>query len=706
MPPEVIDLLSSTPPAPSNPREPSSIRRFRSSPPALADAHSIPLLSDDIDLDLAQFTNDGADDLDKPPKRRRLTPEIDTATKSPRGNDNLLPPRNRSHFVFSDEIVPSSDGPSNAQSKRPAFTLDSDPIVFTSSAPELAGRNASPEKRDNQQATTKSRAIQIDDDSDNGNDFGRGGPQRHKHPWGDDIDQSSDTFNAPDPSEIFNIPEKEVVVPGLRSELSGRTASLLASLTKHAKDDASDAGARTKQKSRGRRGVSEELRDPDELPEPRGGRKPKKATTNKPATADKEAKAKEREAAKAQRDREKQLEKERKQKMREEKAKDKQFAAEIADVNKLKVEKKNSTPEMIIDLSSSFKETGVGNQALEYMRALGVEYSFFDSSFRNLIKWRRKMKATYNKALGYWEPCELHIQEEEHVLYFLTAQEFVEMAASSVDPDTPNAPSDLEVHVLRLKSAHPRCTVIYLIEGLTAWMRKSANARNRAYQAEFRRNLEEAQGPSTTASTSAPSRRKKSNKSDSVPQIDDDTIEDALLNLQVTHNCLIHQTAAPPETAEWIKIFTEHISTIPYRRERMEDNDSAFCMESGQVKPGEDAFDSYIRMLQEVSRVTASMAYGVARQHPTVVDLIRGMRGSGPGMLEDVKVSLLSFSITFKDFFFYLTHPCIEISKQEWRCHGFPHRSCGKSTFVQSVHGNRSAVHGYLMLASKPGAWR
>lgn len=648
MPPEVINLISSTPPPPQNPREPSSsIRRFRSSPPAPADAFSIPLLSDDIDLGLAQFTNDGVENLDNPPKRRRFTPEIDTATKSPRGNDNFLPPPNRSHFVFSDEIVPSSDGPSNARSKRPAFTLDSDPIVFTSSAPEPAQRNASPEKRkgNNQRATTKSGGIQIDDDSDNGTAFGGGGPQRRKYPWEDDIDQSSDPFNVPDPSELFNIPETEVVVPGLRSELSGRTASLLANLKKHAKDDASDARALTKQKSRGRRGASEELLDPDELPECRGGRKPKKATTTKPATADKEAKAKEREAAKAQRDREKQLEKERKQKTRDEKAKDKQLAAEIADVNKLKVEKKNSTPEMIIDLSSSFKETNIGNQALEYMRALGVEHSFFDSSFQNLIKWRRKMKATYNKALGYWEPCELHIHEEEHVLCFLTAQEFVEMAASSVDPDTPDAPSDLEAHILRLKSAYPRCTVIYLIEGLTAWMRKSANARNRAYQAEFRRNLEEAQGSSTTTSTSTQSRRKKTTKSDAVPQIDDDTIEDALLNLQVTHDCLIHQTAAPAETAEWIKVFTEHISTIPYRRERMEDNDSAFCMESGQVKPGEDSFDSYIRMLQEVSRVTASMAYGVAHQHPTVVDLVRGMRRSGPGMLEHVKVSP-SYSIS------------------------------------------------------------
>jgi crossover junction endonuclease EME1 len=43
-------------------------------------------------------------------------------------------------------------------------------------------------------------------------------------------------------------------------------------------------------------------------------------------------------------------------------------------------------------------------------------------------------------------------------------------------------------------------------------------------------------------------------------------------------------------------------------------------------------------MLQEVNRVTASMAYGIAARYPSVVDLVRGMRWHGPSMLEDVKV--------------------------------------------------------------------
>ncbi|KAL4802129.1 ERCC4 domain-containing protein [Aspergillus unguis] len=614
--PEVISLISSTPPPPANTdrREASSIYRYHSSPPA-------PTLSSDFGF---PQINDDEIDLGNPSKRRRLTPEPEVSGGSSRDNGNLPPPSNDPFSFLSDDILPPSDGPSNAHapSRPPTFVLDSDPIVFTSSAPEPTRRSPSPPNRG-----AKGKAAYIDD-----NDLDIFGTKGKRRPARNNTIEDFSDPRFSDPIDLFDLGEgTEFAVPPLQSEFSGRTASLLASLQRP-KSDNTSTSTRTKQDTRLTQDIDD---DADDLPEPRAGRKPKAKTTK--STADKEAKAKEREAAKAQRDREKQLEKERKQRQKEEKAKEKQLATDIAEVNRLKVEKKNSTPEMILDLASSLRETSIGNQALEYMQILGVEHTFFDSPIRNVVKWRRKMKATYNKTLGYWEPCQMFIREEEHVMCILTAQEFVDMVTSALDSETPDTPNELELHVLRMKSAYPKCTVIYLIEGLTAWMRKNANSRNRAYQAEFRRNLDAVQGSQSQTSTST-SRRKKTNKPET-PPIDDDTVEDALLSLQVSHNCLIHQTAAAPESAEWIKTFTEHVSTVPYRRERMNDNDSAFCMDTGQVKAGENAPDTYIRMLQEVSRVTASMAYGVVNQYPSVVDLVKGMRREGPGMLENVKKS-------------------------------------------------------------------
>ncbi|KAL2821467.1 ERCC4 domain-containing protein [Aspergillus granulosus] len=635
--PEVINLLSSTPPPPANTHEPSSFRKFHSSPPASADLR---VLSDDFDV--PEFTNDAGDGFKPPPKRRRLTPEpVRTAGVPGLRDIDLRTPNTKTLFLFSDEIVPSSTGPKDA-SRPSAFVLDSDPIVFTSSAPEPTSKSPSPRKDKGYKPTTADEDILTGFRNNNrGNTFrdnsgalrgsGKRGPC-----WRENIEECSDPIRLPDPCELFDFQdENNFVGPGLGSEFSSRTANLLANL-----GDRSGTTVRTNSKPSQKHTIDLDEDDSDELPEPQS-RKPKKATTTtKRSIVDKEAKAKEREATKAQRDREKQLEKERKLKAKEEKAKEKQLAADIAHVNKLKVDKKDSTPEMIVDLATSFQSTSVGNQAVEYMQRLGVEHTFFDSPITNIVKWRRKMKARFNDTLRHWEPCVPYIREEEHVLCLVTAQEFVNMVTSALGSDTPYAPSELEVHVLRIKSAHPNCVIIYLIEGLTAWMRKNANSRNRAYQAEFRRHLDEAQGSSTTstASSSTSTRRKKANKPE-VPPIDDDTVEDALLSLQVTHQCLIHHTVAAPESAEWIKNFTEHISTVPYRRQKLEGNDSAFCMDTGQVKPGENKSDTFVRMLQEVNRVTASMAYGIINQYPSVVKLVEGMRDSGPAMLEDVKKS-------------------------------------------------------------------
>lgn len=66
--------------------------------------------------------------------------------------------------------------------------------------------------------------------------------------------------------------------------------------------------------------------------------------------------------------------------------------------------------------------------------------------------------------------------------------------------------------------------------------------------------------------------------------------------------------------------------------------DTSFCMESGQVKTGDGKADTYVRMLQEVVRVTPPIAYGIAAEYPSVVALIRGFRLRGPLALMDIAV--------------------------------------------------------------------
>ncbi|GIJ86259.1 hypothetical protein Asppvi_005145 [Aspergillus pseudoviridinutans] len=614
--PEVINLLSSTPPPPaSQPRQPL-VATLPSDPPlSSAPRH---LLSDDIESLFAY------DDIDKPAKRRRISEEVE----SPKELDTQFPTTNL--FLFSDDDVAlPSDGPSTL--KIPAWNEDSDPIVFTSPAPVPGARPLTTHETN----PTETNTITIDDDDDDDGDA-HVDISNDAAPGKDHIEDFSDQLGMPDIEELVR--QARTVKPsGHENTLfSSRTASLLAGL-KERSEATSSAGSRTKSRTAAPSKKAQErdvLDLDDDLSEVVAeSRKPARKTT-KLTAAEKEARAKEREAAKAQREHEKQLEKERQKKLREEKAREKQLAADLAEVNKLKVDKKESTPEMILDLASSFRETSVGNQSIELMKRLGVEHTFFTSSIPNIVKWRRKVTARYNETAGHWEPCPHHIRDEDHVLCLVTAQDFVNMVIAPADPVT--GTTELELHLDRIKKVYPRHKPIYLIEGLTAWMRKNQNSRNRAFQAQVRRQLD--QNPDDPSSSTR--RRKPPAKTaESTPPVDDDTIEDALLELQVTHACLIHHTSAAGESAEWIKNFTEHISTIPYKRERMDGNDSAFCMDTGQVKPGEDKADTFVKMLQEVNRVTASMAYGIAARYPTVVDLVRGMRRHGPTMLEDVKKS-------------------------------------------------------------------
>lgn len=160
-------------------------------------------------------------------------------------------------------------------------------------------------------------------------------------------------------------------------------------------------------------------------------------------------------------------------------------------------------------------------------------------------------------------------------------------------------------------------------------MRKNRNIRNRQFAAGVRLQQEDSQ---------APAGRRRNNEQASY--IDEDVVEDAILHLQVEHDVLIHHTAIPLETAQWISIFTQNISTIPYKKQKDEDTAGArFCMDSGQVKTGENTQDTYVRMLQEIFRVTAPIAYGVASEFSTVTKLVEGLEARGPNALEGLRKS-------------------------------------------------------------------
>ncbi|KAJ8122445.1 hypothetical protein ONZ43_g1364 [Nemania bipapillata] len=282
--------------------------------------------------------------------------------------------------------------------------------------------------------------------------------------------------------------------------------------------------------------------------------------------------ADEKESERRQKAQAKEAEKERKRiekvRAREERVLQKEKEKALAEVNKLRTDKKVSAPEMIVDIPTSINPA-LKVQIETLLDELSVQHETWGSTIEHVVKWRRKVTSQFDEEMGIWKPIPMRIQDENHVLVIMQAVEFVQLVLSEET-------HDLEAHILRMKSSFPGLKLIYLIEGLTSWMRKNRNLLNRQFASAVR-NL--GAGAEPASSSNQPRRR---NNNQLQEYIDEDKIEDALLSLQVLHGTLVHHTNAPVETAQWVTVFTQHISTIPYRRARDASADAGFCMESGQ----------------------------------------------------------------------------------------------------------------------------
>lgn len=336
----------------------------------------------------------------------------------------------------------------------------------------------------------------------------------------------------------------------------------------------------------------------------------------------------------AAREAEKRRKQKEKEKAREVKKEDKERAAALAEVNKVRTDKKVSTPEMIVDLPLSLNPS-VKLQIETLLGDLNVKCHSYSSPVKNVVNWRRKVKARFNEDEGHWEPIPERIEPEKHTMVIMPAAEFVELALG------PRG-SDLEAHILRLQRTYENHTLVYLIEGLVLWMRRNKAVRDRQFKSAVRNAGAEVDvtGANDAAPPPSTQRGKKKDPKPSPVYIDEDSVEDALLQLQVLHGALVHHTTSAIETAQWVSVFTQHISTIPYRKQKDAVNASAaFCMDSGQVRTGEGAQDTYVRMLQEIVRVTPAIAYGIASKFPTAKELVNGFIQQGPLALEGIKKS-------------------------------------------------------------------
>lgn len=304
-----------------------------------------------------------------------------------------------------------------------------------------------------------------------------------------------------------------------------------------------------------------------------------------------------------------------------EKEREKEKAKDLAKVNIDRTKPEISAPEMIVDLPSFIDDKC--NMALRtridiLLKELNVKQARWEHSDL-VIKWRRKVISEYNEESDMWEPKPLQIKDEKHILCVLPAKKFVDMVLERGNVD-------LDTHVSILKSQFEHCKLVYLIEGSTAWQNKNRNIKDRQFKAAVRSRIPEDEVASTS------SQRRKTQQANEYVENADDSIEDALLNLEVIHKVKYCLTTNAQDSAKWITSFTKHISTIPYLAQR-EAIGLNSCMASG-FKSGKDATDTFVKMLEEIHHVTEKMAEGIVAEYPTPQALLKGFREVGPSAIE------------------------------------------------------------------------
>ncbi|ETN45154.1 uncharacterized protein HMPREF1541_10031 [Cyphellophora europaea CBS 101466] len=373
--------------------------------------------------------------------------------------------------------------------------------------------------------------------------------------------------------------------------------------------------------------------------------------------ADKEAQST---ASKREREAAKEAEKQRKNDAKLEREKEKQKAKDMAEVNKSKANKKETSKEMILEMHGSLESTSIGDQVEEYMRQHEIQFSYtreevsLSESAQHLdagktLRWKRKIEAAYDEDEGQWVPLDRsRIDLIDHVVILISGSEFASVALGSSDPDDLSESPSLEAmkrnldrHMEHTRRQHKDRRLIYLIQGLHAWIKKNQNAKNREYTAAVRAQVAEETSNGPPASSQA-RKRKRAPASRHLAAVTADLAEDLQLYLQINHQPLvIHHTTSDAATASQILSFTQSLSARPYRLAELEHNlkSSSFYMGSGQFKTGDGVQETFCRMLEGQQRVTPSIAQSIAAEWPSPRELVAAFRTSDNLMLENVRKS-------------------------------------------------------------------
>ncbi|WVW81889.1 hypothetical protein I302_103888 [Kwoniella bestiolae CBS 10118] len=358
----------------------------------------------------------------------------------------------------------------------------------------------------------------------------------------------------------------------------------------------------------------------------------------------------EKEALKAREKAEKQLQKDT---LKAAKEAEKSYQRKLAEVNRLRVSKNDTVREIHLHLSSdlSHPTSPIAPALPEITKRITDNYSELhflseeESPVAGLIKFKRHLKARWDGEKKQFIPLEspVWVWEGIYVLVF-NAEEIVDKispsSSTSISPTEGGGEEDgldeLNIWVSDIKLTLDLTAadqLIIVIKGLNRYYSKMKSLANRRFTAAARAGLN---GSTTTTKTT----------SGASVGVDKETVEMALVRLQVRQRCFLVHVEKTEDIEDWVYNIAADVAIRPYKL--ISKSHLNFCPTDG-IKKGSNPTETFELMLQEVQGITPSASMGIASEYPTFRGLMesfekaerRGGVERAEGMLQDCQIKTL-----------------------------------------------------------------
>lgn len=336
--------------------------------------------------------------------------------------------------------------------------------------------------------------------------------------------------------------------------------------------------------------------------------------------------------AKQQKEKEKLEKRKERERLRMEKAMEKEMQKAIKKVHTLnnRNERKDECMERILAVIDPclIQEKG-GADILKALQDLNVRYEMKELPVTSCIGWMRESVDYSLKGQSEISKSSRYV-EEEHVIYKMSAAEVA--ARINAELKELNDEETLNDLMLKLKRAYKKKIITLVVTGMNAYHRFVKTKENQRFR-------DQALGVEPNA--------KKRKKTNDVPLLTKEDVEDAFVALQCTQNVFVRFCEGMEQFSMFIVSFTKSIAEAPFKKSdetslRFHSSTASGKSSVKIARDGHGILEVWNQQLQQFYGVRHDTSVAITQVYPTPLSLMKAYKNApdneGPKLLQDIEI--------------------------------------------------------------------